>query len=209
METIRRRRKYSRLIKKISRTKEWEQLSIQNLKQVTRERISKVQELRLSEINKLIKAKERAAAQRLEKKRAHEKHLKDIQETEDHYFDYCAEQRDKYTTAPLLHDAIVIPIVESMPYCSTSGCFEHAVKCKEQVNLARKERNNALHLAKYYRNLADEMCKEQRALRIEQLQTQHQLESKVECIRDFWRNKVVEADSRSGKMLRAALLRNN
>ena len=33
------------------------------------------------------------------------------------------------------------------------------------------------------------------------------LDGKIEIVRDFWRNKIVEGGSRSGKMLRASLIR--
>jgi len=38
---------------------------------------------------------------------------------------------------------------------------------------------------------------------------QQKLEKQVELTRDFWRNKVVEGNLYSGKILRAALLHNN
>ena len=35
----------------------------------------------------------------------------------------------------------------------------------------------------------------------------HDLESKIETVRNFWRNKIVEGSSQSGRILRAALIR--
>ena len=52
-------------------------------------------------------------------------------------------------------------------------------------------------LAKHYRNKAEETVSEKRAM-------QHKLEKQVELTRDFWRNKVLGGNSRSGKIIRAA-----
>ena len=73
-----------------------------------------------------------------------------------------------------------------------------ALKCKEQICTARRER---LFLAQRYRNLAEESQSEKRVLK-------NHLERQIETVRDFWHNKIVEGDSRSGRILRAALIRN-
>ena len=36
---------------------------------------------------------------------------------------------------------------------------------------------------------------------------QHRLETQVELVRNFWRNQIVEGDSRPGNLLRVALIR--
>jgi len=102
----------------------------------------------------------------------------------------------------LLLDEVLIPLEETEvdPFCKNYPV--HHSWYKEQVGLARQERDNALILARHYRNKAKETVTEKRAM-------QHKLEKKVELTRDFWRNKVVEGNSCSGTMLRAALLRNN
>ena len=61
--------------------------------------------------------------------------------------------------------------------------------CDRKLQLARKERDEAILIAKCYRDLAERTHSEKHAL-------QHHLESKVEVVRDFWRNKVVEGGSR-------------
>ena len=48
-------------------------------------------------------------------------------------------------------------------------------------------------------NLAEKSQTDKRLLKIS-------LEKQVETVRDFWRNKVVEGDSRSGRMFRNALI---
>ena len=89
---------------------------------------------------------------------------------------------------------MVTPVVE--PLCSCTNLI--ATRCKQQLESARRNRDNALILARQYRNIAEECQAEKRKIK-------HELEEKVELVRNFWRNKVVEGGSRSGKMLRAAL----
>ena len=74
------------------------------------------------------------------------------------------------------------------------------VCCKQQLELARRDRDNALMLARQYRNLAE-------ASHTKIRQQKNELEEKVELVRDFWRNKIVEGSCRSGQILRAALIK--
>ena len=69
------------------------------------------------------------------------------------------------------------------------------------IHQAENERDQALLEAKKYRNLAEALKKEKRKL--EQVYVK-----KVETVRDFWRNKVIEGDLRGGKILQASLLQN-
>ena len=83
-------------------------------------------------------------------------------------------------------------------------CTSDAVlmmKCNNELRKARYERNRALHLAQQYRNMAEESQSEKRNLK-------HNLEGQIEVVRDFWRNKIVEGGTRSGRILRASLIRN-
>lgn len=73
-------------------------------------------------------------------------------------------------------------------------------KCHEEARLGRIERNSALNLAQHYRDVAETIQKEKRDLKKE-------MEDKIELVKSFWRDKVVEGGTRSGKLLRAALLR--
>ena len=69
------------------------------------------------------------------------------------------------------------------------------------IKQATNDRYQALMEAKQYRDLSETLKKEKRDI-------EHKLVSKIEIVRDFWRNKIVEGDSRGGKILRASLLRN-
>ena len=65
------------------------------------------------------------------------------------------------------------------------------------IKQATNDRDQALMEAKQYRDLSETLKKEKRDI-------EHKLVSKIEIVRDFWRN----GDSRGGKILRASLLRN-
>ena len=103
-------------------------------------------------------------------------------------------------TAPLILDAIVTPVSEPKPACSCSipGTV-HDVRCKKELQAGRNERDQALLQARHYRDLEEATHADKRALK-------HNLEGKIELVRDFWRNKV-KGGSRSGRMLQASLIR--
>ena len=104
-------------------------------------------------------------------------------------------------TAPLILDAFVTPVAEPKPACSCS--IPSTVKemwYKKEIQAARNERDQALLQARQYRDMAEATRADKRALK-------HNLEGKIEIVRDFWRNKIVEGGSRSGRMLRASLIR--
>ena len=73
---------------------------------------------------------------------------------------------------------------------------------EQQNNLqeARNDRNKAMMEAKCYQELAETLKKEKREL-------ENRLHTQTEVVRDFWRNKIIEGDSRGGRILRASLFR--
>ena len=62
------------------------------------------------------------------------------------------------------------------------------------IQEARNDRDRAIMEAKTYRDLAEKIKKEKREQECKQ----------TEAVRDFWRNKVLEGDTRGGKILRAS-----
>ena len=96
-----------------------------------------------------------------------------------------------HNTKPLLLDAVLIPEVEEPP-----TTFNYSRRLLE----AQKERDIALLVARQWRDIAENIQAEKRDMKTE-------MERTVETVRNFWRNKVVEGSSRSGKILRAALVR--
>ena len=103
---------------------------------------------------------------------------------------------------PQIHDAVVVPIEESLPsilcVCENSNVCTR--QCHEYILKARAERNDALMLLSHYRNMMESMEKEKQEI-------QKQMEARVEYIKHFWRDQVIEGSSRAGKILRAALIR--
>lgn len=69
------------------------------------------------------------------------------------------------------------------------------------IEAARQERDQALMLAQQYRNVAE-------ACRGEKREMKYEIERKIELVRSFWRDQIIEGGSRSGRILRAALIRN-
>ena len=89
------------------------------------------------------------------------------------------------SSSPLLLDEVISPISE--PTCSCSLLAGPSC-CKQQLELARKERDSALLIACQYRNLAE-------ASRTENRHQKYELEQKVELVCNFWRNKIIEGSS--------------
>ena len=82
---------------------------------------------------------------------------------------------------------------------------------KEAIIKARAERNDALSLAKLYRDVVETLKLENKHLQEEIeariIDIKKQTTSDVSNMKKFWRNQIVEGGSRAGKILRAALLR--
>ena len=103
------------------------------------------------------------------------------------------------TTSPLLLDAIITHLSEPTCNCSPIACTAYCRPLQELL-CARCEKDNALTLARQYRDLAEES-------RTKIRQQKYHLEEKVELVRNIWRNKVVEGSCRSGQILRAARIK--
>lgn len=206
LEKIRERRKKKRVRKKlIHRFDECrvESLAVERLKRRWHERCVKYKidcEKTAKEREEMQKKKEI----RLECIRIHQEKQADIVQNtvsmnEAVYNDLRAASPVKNNTSPLLLDSVITPIQEDET-CTCSSDAVLTMKCKDEVRRARHERNKALNLAQHYRNLAEESQSEKRILKSE-------LEGQIEVVRNFWRNKIVEGGTRSGKILRAALIR--
>ena len=75
---------------------------------------------------------------------------------------------------------------------------------------ARHERNDALLLAKHYRDVAEKCKLQKKILQMEMerkvIDTKEQAAIGIDRIKKFWRSQIMEGNSRAGKILRAALL---
>ena len=129
------------------------------------------------------------------------KHYHNIDVTDHHYSTTIRNNavQDHFDTSPLLLDAVVTPMSEP-PCALPSESAIHAIHCREQVHSAREQRDKALGIARHYRDLAESRQLDKRILK-------NDLEGKIETVRDFWRNKIVEGGSRSGQILRNALMK--
>ena len=121
---------------------------------------------------------------------------KQVSINEDMYADVCTNPVQ--SSSPLLLDSVVTPIQEEL--CTYSSDAVLAMKCKDEVQRGRQEHNQALHLARQHRNMAEESLAEKRMIK-------SNLEDQIEVVGNFWRNKIIEGNTRSGRILRAALIR--
>jgi len=78
---------------------------------------------------------------------------------------------------------------------SLSGVDRVAVQ--DAISSCRRERDKALNDALCYRNLAERLLVEKRAMKV-------RMEKRIETVRDFWRNQIFKGQSRSGRIVKAA-----
>ena len=71
---------------------------------------------------------------------------------------------------------------------------------QDAISSCRRERDKALNDALCYRNLAERLLVEKREMKV-------RMEKRVETVRDFWRNQILEGQSRSGRIVKAASMR--
>ena len=195
------RRKQYRQNKEQSLKESWHDLAVDALKHRWRERCAKSHAIHIAEIEERKKEeeKERLHISKLHEIRASktvQRHL-EVDRVESSYIEQNHKEKDSSDTSPLLLDEVVTPVLE--PTCNCTDSI-NGTRCKLLLESARRERDSAVLLARHYRDLAEESHTERRIQK-------HKLEEKVELVRNFWRNKVVEGGSRSGKILRAALIR--
>ena len=182
-----------------------EKLALDSLKKRWSERMAHseaVHQLELEEDQKAPKERE-LHLENLKRMKAKEvaRHEQQVHLNEEKYTCLSVHSADQSSSSPLLLDNVVTPIAEEEEQCECSSSNVLALKCKEQILKARHQRNEALFLARHYRNMAEKSRSDTRMLK-------EDLESQIETVRDFWRNKIVEGSSRSGRLLRAALIRN-
>ena len=195
-----RRKRYRQKKKVIHRfgKEQWETMAEEKLQQRWSERSRNVHRTYIAELERRkTKEKEEKAVnmQRKEAMQLEQIRCNEIIDCIEEQYHAEASQHD----GPPLLNAVLIPVEEPTPtYHSES--LVHNTQCIEHVRTARSERDQALRLAMHYRDMAEGSHREKQDL-------QHRLEARVELVRDFWRNQIVEGGSRSGKMLRAALLR--
>ena len=138
-----------------------------------------------------------------------------VKESFDQQLEKPKELVDTEDILPPIFDPVFVPVEESLP-SPPSGPSEqcnvvHIIQCKNEVLKARTERDDALILAKHYRNMAENSKKEflhlEQRMKSQLSSIERQSVCRVENIKNFWRNQLIEGDSRAGRILRASLIR--
>ena len=96
---------------------------------------------------------------------------------------------------------LLLPSVPPLSEEQSSSLIAKVLTSVEQQTIiqeARNDRDRAIMEAKTYRDLAEKIKKEKR-------EQECNLLKQTEAVRDFWRNKALEGDTRGGKLLRASL----
>lgn len=197
------RRKRYRKNKKKARQQNWERSIVESISARWTKRheeylegvkdAQKDQQLKLDEVKRLKKEIE-------EQKRIKEKCEQEIACRQKHLYHQAVDDSMQKNS----FDALLLPPVsgESSPakvFVESNGLkeIEHAFAIK----LEKEKTKRALDEARYYRNLAEKLRKEKRsAVNI--------MNEKVEVVRDFWRNKILEGSTRAGRIVREALSNN-
>ena len=106
-------------------------------------------------------------------------------------------------------NSVLIPIAEKLPSELSDTAF--VSKTKEEIIQALAEQNDALLLARHYRNVAERLKVENEYLQQEMKSRIIEIKKKaiidVDNMKTVWRNQIIEGSSRSGRILRDALLR--
>lgn len=129
--------------------------------------------------------------------------------TEEHQSAVCTVDTVENRNDVDVFDSVLIPIEEGLP-CNSNNNVSVSMS-KEAITKARAERNDALLLAKHYRDMAETLKLENKHLQEDMegriIDIRKQAATDVSNMKTFWRNQIVEGGSRAGKILRAALLR--
>ena len=99
----------------------------------------------------------------------------------------------------LLLSSVAVPeastvVHEDIASQSDKSSFEK-IDMANAINLEQTKTRKAQH----YRNLAEKLQKEKREMN-------SAMNEKIELVRDFWRNKIIEGSSRAGRIVQKALL---
>lgn len=143
----------------------------------TREQFEKERELEIKEAEMLANQRREEHARSLEEKAHQIRTISNDQiSTNVDYIDTCnrLEESDAGTF--------------NLPSCHTCTCSTTA--------------SNSLRKAAYYRDMAEELKKDNRKLRVE-------MSERIETVRKFWRNSILEEGTRAGKMIMLALRNSN
>lgn len=98
------------------------------------------------------------------------------------------------------YDTLLLPSVNTPTALQTTyeGIDIHRLNFVSSIRLEQEKTRKALEKARFYRNLSERLRKEKRNV-------VDSMNDKVELVRDFWRNNIMEGSTRAGRMVKKAL----
>ena len=175
---------------------QWSELVKQNIGLRWKQRKEKYEheesESKTSEIPQEVEMVNVEATQILEQSKESSKAIDDIEKG---YNEIASDTSKGTLLLPSVHVSD-----EKQPFSYVASVLT-TLEQQSLIEKARNERNRAMIDAKCYRDLAEKIMKEKREL-------ENTMKRRTEVVRDFWRNKILEGDSRSGKILMASLAKN-
>ena len=190
----------------------WQELALDTYQKRCQERIAKSNAMHAAEIVELKKREEKERLQAIELTRLRETQILQHSEEISHIEDIAGTSGSTSeivtnTTSPLLLDAIITHLSEPTCNCSPIACTAYC-RPPQELLCARCERDNALTLARQYRDLAEES-------RTKIRQQKYHLEEKVELVRNmswfviFGETKLWKVVVGPGRFYELLVLRNN
>ena len=158
------------------------------------------------QIEEMEEKKIEAQKQLLENERVKAEELK-LEKKHEHFIKNITLQYEEIEKASLNEesDSLLLPMhieSKSSQSLSSKGISINGVQrvaVESVIAEVEKDKKQAELNALIYRNYAEQLKKEKRELN-------DTLNRKIEIVRDFWRNKLCEGDSRGGRMVRAAYM---
>lgn len=195
IETVRARRKRYRNKKKLLGKAGWEQRIVDSLGERWKKRCeeyNKVEEEELLQGNDQPLEHESNEQYRQIK----EKCQQEIASCQEELYRCVAEnsmQKNSY-------DTLLLPSVNTPTALQTTyeGIDIHRLNFVSSIRLEQEKTRKALEKARFYRNLSERLRKEKRNV-------VDSMNDKVELVRDFWRNNIMEGSTRAGRMVKKAL----
>lgn len=112
-------------------------------------------------------------------------------------YQHAVDESMQHTSSNAL---LLPPVTEEKVLEEVNGLQRIDYACA--IKLEKEKTKKALEQAQYYRNLAEKFRSEKRsAVNI--------MNDKIEVVRDFWRNKILEGSTRAGRIVREALKNSN
>ena len=210
VEAIRAKRKRHRCAKKKKRKEAWETSIIKSMcNRWEKRRLAFNEELNIEEEKSLVQqqAAEEIRLEREKRKAAEVERRKEVLYSQCQLYNEVAVSSQQSTDDGLLLPSI--PVSKSI-YSTAAGSQEldssipasivgiDRVAVNSAIQIEREKKLAAYQEAQHYRNLSERLRKEKRELA-------NTLNSKLELVRDFWRNNIAEGSTRAGRIVQMGL----